>query len=210
MKIVIFGSTGGTGQQLVNQALALGYEVSAFARNSQMITQKHKQLMVIQGDVLNEDDVNHAVKGHDAVICALGLPSIMDNSRLREKGTKNICSAMLAQGVKRLICQSSLGTAESYKLLPLAYKYFIAPLFMQRLFKDHLAQEMLIKKSSSDWTIARPGVLTNGELSEVYVHGVALDGVKLKAKISRADVANFMLQQLNKSDYLKQAAYVSY
>ncbi len=209
MNIIIFGATGGTGQHLVKQALSLGHHVTAFVRSAQKLTLKNELLNTFEGDVLNYDDVETGIKKHDVVICALGHPNIMDNSGIREKGTLNIVKAMQETNVKRLICQSSLGTGDSYQLLPFMYKAIIAPLFMKRLFKDHAAQEDIIKKSDLEWVIVRPATLKNGEKESNYHYGSTLSDKKLQIKVSRADVAEFILKQIKDSALLYSTPYIS-
>ena len=112
MKLVIFGSTGGTGLQVVAQALEQGHDVTAFVRSPEKLTQKHEKLQVVKGDVLDLASVERAIQGQDAVLCTLGLPA-KDKSNLRAKGTKNIIRAMEKTGVKRFSGQSSDGVGES-------------------------------------------------------------------------------------------------
>ena len=210
MKAIIFGSTGGTGCQLVTQMLKQGHEVTAFARNPDKITQIHKNLTIVKGNILDISAVEQAVQEHDVVLCTLGMPNIMDKSGLRAKGTKNIIQVMEKMNIKRLVCQSSLGTGDSHRLLPWHYKYLISPLFMKQLYSDHLIQESHIKASSLEWVIVRPGVLSDGKQTGVYQYGASTDNKAIKAKISRADTANFMLKQLDSSDFLYKTPYISY
>ena len=90
MKLAIFGSTGRTGLQLVSQALEQGFEVTALARSPEKLDQKHEKLQVVEGDVMDFVSVERAIQGQDAVLCSLGMPNIMDKSRWRANGTKNI------------------------------------------------------------------------------------------------------------------------
>jgi len=110
LKLIIFGSTGGTGRQVVTQALEQGHDVTAFARSPERLDQKHLKLLVIKGNVLDFASLERAIQGQDVVLCTLGLPP-MDKSNLRANGTKNIIRAMEKTGVKRFICQSSDGYA---------------------------------------------------------------------------------------------------
>ena len=208
--VIIFGATGGTGQILVNEAIAQGHRVTAFVRTPERYQQTNENLRIVKGDVLNIASVEQAMQGQDAVFCTLGMPNIMDRSLLRTKGTKNIIHAMEKYGVKRLICQSGLGAGKSYASLPVHYKYFIAPIFMRALYVDHNGQEKLIKQSPLDWTIVRPASLTNGKFTGQYWHGLAGTDQGLNIKISRADVASFMLKQLEDQTYLRKSPVISY
>ena len=97
MKLTIFGSTGGTGRQIVTQALEQGHAVTAFARNPERLGLKHERLQVAQGNVTEPDPVKRAIQGQDAVLCGLGLPP-MNKDMVRAKGTENIIRAMTNAG----------------------------------------------------------------------------------------------------------------
>jgi len=212
MNITLFGSTGSIGLHLINQALDQGHTITAFTRDPAKLTQNHDRLIPIQGDIHDPAAVERATQNQDAVICALGMP-LLNNEKLRAKGTKNIIHAMNTTGVSRLICLSSMGTAESHKLLPAKYKYLIAPLFMRRLFADHALQEHAIKQSNLDWTIVRPGAFTKDALNpstQTYRHGFTIADKKSQAQISRPHVAEFLLKQLTDTLYLHKSPSISY
>ena len=116
MKLIVFGATGGTGQHLVKQALAQGHMVTAFVRNPAKFGVSHPGLRIVQGDVLDAASVEQAVSGHDAVLAALGAPA-RDTNKVRSEGTRNIISAMEKTGVRRLVCQTSLGYGDSIQVL---------------------------------------------------------------------------------------------
>ncbi len=211
MKLIIFGSTGGTGRQLVSQALEQGHTVSAFARHPEKLPQElaHEQLQVLQGDVQDPASVEESVKGQDAVLCTLGAPAT-DKSLIRTKGTKNIIRAMQQTGVKRLVCQSGFGAGDSHDLLPFYYRYLIFPLILRNAYADHEQQEAIIRESSLDWVIVRPGSMTDGVHTGSYRHGFTASDPASKIRISRADVADFMLKQVTNNHYLHQTPAVSY
>jgi len=209
MKLIIFGSTGDTGRQVVTQALEQGHEVTAFARSPEKLDQKHEKLQVIKGNVLDFSSVERAIQGQDVVLCTLGLPP-MDKSNLRANGTKNIIRAMEKTGAKRFICQSSDGVGESRDTLPFLMKYLIVPFMLRRAFADHEIQENYIKESQLDWIIVRPVALTDGEHTGSYQHGYTADNKTVKFKISRADTADFMLKQLADNNYLHKTPSISY
>ena len=209
MKWIIFGSTGGTGRQIVTQALEQGHDVTAFARSPERVDQKHEKLQVIKGNVLDFASVERAIQGQDVVLCTLGLPP-MDKSNLRANGTKNIIRAMEKTGVKRFICQSSAGVGDSRDTLPFLMKYLIVPFMLRRAFADHEIQENYIKESQLDWIIVRPAALTDGEHTGSYQHGYTADNKTVTNKISRADTADFMLKQLVNDTYLHKTPCISY
>jgi putative NADH-flavin reductase len=161
MKLLIFGSTGGTGRELLKQALEQGHSVTACARNpAKIVDIKHATLQVVRGDVLDPAVVESAVEGQEAVLSTIGAGA--ERTILREDGTRNIVEAMKKTGVQRLICQSSLGVGDSRANLPFFTKYIIVSLFLRHAFADHERQEAVVKQSSLDWTIVRPPHLTDG------------------------------------------------
>lgn len=209
MKLLIFGSTGGTGRELVKQALEQGHTVTAYARSPEKLQDiSHASLQVVRGDVLDPAAVERAVPGHDAVLSAIGAGA--ERTTLREEGTRNIVEAMEKAGVQRLVCQSSLGVGDSRANLPFFTKYIIVPVFLRHAFADHERQEAIVKRSSLAWTIVRPPHLRNGPRTRSYRHGFPPTDRRVKGKISRADVADFMLSQLTDEAYLHQTPGVSY
>jgi len=207
-RIIIFGATGGTGQELIKQALENGNKVTAFARTPEKLKISHNNLKVIQGDVLNYNNVFKSLDNQEVVFCNLGMPA-SDKSTLRKDGTANIVKAMEDKGINKLICQTSLGFADSKAVLPWWMKYIIVPFILKNAFKDHELQESVIEKSNLDWTIVRPGNMTNGKLTKTYKHGFD-PSEKIKLKVSRADVAHFMLNQINNIEYLRKKVGISY
>ena len=207
-RIIIFGATGGTGQELVKQALEQNHEVTAFVRSPNKLKIKNKNLKIYQGNVLKIEEVNEAIQNHEIVLCSLGMPA-SDKSTLRTDGTMNIIKSMHANGVKRLICQTSLGFGDSKDFLPWHMKYFIVPLILKNAFRDHELQESKIEASKLDWTIVKPGNMTNGKKSGNYLFGFA-PTKNIKLKISRADVAHFMLNQISNTQFLRKKVGISY
>ncbi len=209
MKLVIFGATGGVGKHVVAQVLAKGQNVTAFTRHPDKLCQSHANLEIAQGDILSPEIVKRAVTGCDNVLCALGMP-LLNNDGLRRKGTVNIVRAMTETGVKRLICLSALGSGESHTALPALHRYVLRPTLMRRLYKDHEAQEKCVMQSNLDWTIVRPGSFASGGHTGKYRHGFTTAEPGLTYKISREDVADFMLAQIETDSYMRHAANLSY
>jgi putative NADH-flavin reductase len=125
-------------------------------------------------------------------------------------GTKSIVHAMEKLGVKRFICESSLGVGDSKGRLGLLYTYVLIPLFLRGLFADKEVQERIIGDSGLDWVIVRPAALTNGPRRGAYLHGEDIGHWMFTRKISRSDVADFMLKQLTENRYLHMTPGVSY
>ncbi|NEO34469.1 MAG: NAD(P)H-binding protein [Symploca sp. SIO3C6] len=111
MNLLIFGSTGGTGRQLVEQALEQGHRVTAFARNPAKLDIKHTNLKVVEGDVMDFTSVDKALQGQDVVVCVLGAGKKITGT-IRSEGTRQIIHAMEKAGIRRFICQSTLGAGD--------------------------------------------------------------------------------------------------
>lgn len=213
MKIVIFGAAGSTGRVLVEQALEKGYEVTGFDRHTQaLMTIQNPKLSIVQGDIFNADQVEAAIAGQDAVLCVLGVkPGV--TIPVCSKGTENIIAAMQKVGVKRFICQSAFVVAaldgerrEVSWILPLSLKLFPK---VKSMFADKLIQEREVRQSDLDWIIVRPATLTDGPKTGNYKAGVPLS-IGLNAKISRADVADFLLKQVVDDTYLHRVPRLRY
>lgn len=203
MRLLIIGATGGTGRQLVAQALARGHHVTAFARTPSKVRTRHERLSVAKGDVLDHASVEAAVRGQDAVLSALGHKRWLFPTTILSDGTRNVIRAMTALGVRRFVCETSLGVADSRGRLGLSYTLLLVPLLLHFYFRDKELQERYIKESSLEWIIVRPGGLTNGRKRGVYRHGHQVGHWLWTVRISRADVADFMLNQLTDTSYLR-------
>lgn len=207
-RLLIIGAAGETGRQLVAQALARGYAVTALVRNSAKLKIEHSQLTVVQGDVLDYDSVEAAMHGQEAVLCALGHKRYFYPTRILSEGTKNILRAMATHGVKRLVCETSLGIGNSAGRMGLYYTFFVIPVILPFYFWDKTRQEKLIATSEVDWVIVRPGVLTNRAKRGAYRHGPNVGNFIWTVNIPRADVAHFMLDQVTDDTYLQTATGV--
>ena len=209
-RILIIGATGGTGRILVHEALERGYTVTAFVRDPSKLAVEHPKLKIIRGDVLDRESVAAAVRGHDAVISALGHKRFFYPTRILSDGTRNILSAMETHKVRRFVCETALGTGNTVGRLGLLYDLFVIPLVLPFYFYDKTRQEKLIAASETDWVIVRPGILTNSAKRGSFRHGFDVGSFFRSVRISRADVADFMIDQLESDTYLGTAPGVSW
>ncbi|MEO1966377.1 NAD(P)H-binding protein [Hyphomonas sp.] len=210
MRVAVFGSTGGVGRHFVNQALEKGIAVTALVRSPGKLADLPQGLTLVPGNISDEEAVYYTVAGANAVVCALGAP-LQDKSGIRASGTAQIIRAMKDACVHRLVCLSSIGAGDSYKLIPAHYKYLLGPLMMENMFADHEAQEAEVAASGLDWTIARPGPYRDGDRTGTYAHGLSSKAPdrKLKFRINRADVADFLIRQLSDNTYLHKQAWLT-
>ncbi len=197
MKLVVFGSTGGIGSKVVEQALAAGHEVTAVARRPSAITLKHEHLEVVQGDVLEPETIRRIMAGKDAVVSALGVHNRAPTT-VYSDGVAHIVQAMQPAHVRRLFCISASGIEPG----PFWQRLIARPLlwaFLKEMYSDLVRMEALVRRSAVDWTILRPPRLTNGPRTGHYQ--VAVNKHLRKCfLISRADVADYVVGQLDRDD----------
>jgi len=209
MNILIVGASRGIGRQLLEQALAAGHAVTALARAPVRVDGPDERLRTVQGSVLDPTTVAKAVAGQGAVCCTLGVKTPWEQPTLFSEGTAHLLEAMKKTGVRRLVCVTGIGAGDSRGHGGFLYDRIIYPLLARRVYEDKDRQEALIRASDTDWTIARPGLLTNGALTGSYRALTDLAGVTA-GKISRADVAHFLLAELANGRYLKQTPLLTY
>jgi uncharacterized protein YbjT (DUF2867 family) len=205
MNITIFGATGTIGRLVVEQALADGHDVTTFTRDAARVTAEHDRLQVVEGDVTDPAACLPAVKDADAVIVALGAGR---KGGVREAGTRAVVAAMKQAGVGRLVCQSTLGVGSSRPNLNLVWKYVMFGALLRPAYADHMRQERAVEESDLDWTIVRPSAFADQSPGPVR-HGFGGSESGLRLKIARADVAAFLLAQVEDETYLRRAVSVS-
>ncbi len=208
MKIIIFGASGKTGLEVCKLAVKKGYAVIGFDiyKNEQLVGLNNFKF--IKGSVLNPDEVEQAMSGADAVVSELGV-KIGSKLPLLSEGNKNIISAMHKHKIKRLITQSAFGALESYKKLPFYYK-IIHKLLLGPMSKDKNIMEREVQKSNIDYTIIRPVRLTNGPAKGKFRTGDSNLRLGLNPRISRKDVALFIMDELENNEYIKKAVTITY
>ncbi len=208
MKILIIGASRGIGLQLVQQALEGGHTVTAMVRRpGSSIEDEH--LKVRQGDILDGKSVSEATAGQEAVCVAVGIKPTRQPTRVFSDGIRNVIRAMEQHGVRQLISVSGIGAGDSRGHGGFLYDRLLFPLLLQRIYEDKERQEQIIRDCSRDWIIVRPGFLTNGEFTGQYRVLTDLAGVKA-GRISRADSAHFILEQLRSPTCLRQTPLITY
>jgi putative NADH-flavin reductase len=205
MRVLIVGATGGTGRQLVAQALERGHHVTALARNPAGLEIQHPRLRIVRGNVLDAASLDEAMRGQEAVVSALGHKQLFRPTRILSEGTRNLLAAMEAAGVNRFVCETALGIGQSAGRMGVYYTLFVVPLILPFYFWDKARQERVIAQSRVNWIIVRPGALTNGPHRGKYRRGAGIGSLLWTVRISRADVAEFMLNQLTEDTYLRAA-----
>jgi putative NADH-flavin reductase len=208
VNVLVLGPTGGTGREIVKQALERSHVVTAFVRDPGKLAIGHPRLRVVKGSV--PEDVaalEGAVSNQDAVISALGRGNGLNPGGLMARSVPAIVGVMEKRGVRRIIFVSAFGVGETIRDAP------FLPRLMHRtmlagLFADKLAGEQILRRSGLDWTIVYPTILTNGPRTSRYRHGERLE-LRGLPRISRADVAEFVLKQLGEERLVKKGVVVS-
>ena len=202
MRVLIVGASKGIGLETARQALDAAHDVCALARSATAISDSNPRLEKIRGDALKTEDLEAALVGVDAVIQTLGvgLGDLFRPVHLFSDATRVLIAAMRRQGVKRLICVTGFGAGDSRASISCLQRLPFQILF-GRAYDDKSLQEKLIKESELDWTIARPGVLTNGPRTGRY--RIIVEASQWRnGIISRADVAEFIVRQIGDQAYI--------
>ncbi len=209
-RVLIIGASKGIGLEATRQALDAGHQVRALARSAAGIGLSNPRLEKVRGDALSGKNIEAALNGIEVVIQTLGV-SLGDLFRpvsLFSDATRVLVSAMESQELKRLICVTGFGAGDSHESISCLQR---APfrLVFGRAYDDKSVQERLIKNSSLDWTIARPGVLTHGRRTGRYK---ILDEPSQwrNGMISRSDVAEFLVRQIDDRTRVRKTPVLIY
>jgi putative NADH-flavin reductase len=210
MRVVIFGASGATGRELVAQALVQRHQVTAFVRNVPRLGPRSSDMSVVVGDVTDASAVARAIEGQNGVLCALGAATPLRRDPALIDGVRHIVDAMDQYRVRRLVYLSFLGVRDGRGQLSTIGRFVVAPLLLRNVVADHEAKEAIIRRSGLDWVIVRPPRLTHGRPRGEYRAGVDIRATSLVPRISRADLAHFMLSQLSEGTYLRKTPAVMY
>lgn len=206
--ILVLGATGRTGREVVSQALDLGQRVTVFVRDPQRLTTSADRLRVISGSVTEGGPaLADAVHGQDAVISALGTGKSLRAHGLIAHAIPRIVAAMQAERVNRLVFTSAYGVGATRQHVPLLPRILIK-LLLRDLYRDKHAGEEQLRRSDLEWTLVYPVSLADRPASGRYRAGehLALRGLPT---VSRADVAAFLLKQVDDRQYVRRGVLIS-
>ena len=209
-KIALFGATGKTGSEFLKLALDSGYLLKALVRNPAKVHLKHHSLEIIKGDVLNTNDVLKTVQGCDIVVSLFGHVK-GSPEWLQTTGTRNIVAAMKQAGIQKIISLSGGGLPYPEKDKPkFADKAirFIMKVAVPKVLNDAIEHKKVLENSGLKWIIVRGPMLTDGSKTGIYRVGWV--GVNASTKIARADLADFILKQVEDESFVTQMPFVSY
>jgi uncharacterized protein YbjT (DUF2867 family) len=199
-KVLITGASHGIGLETTRAALRAGHSVRALARSAASIPIQDVNLDKVSGNALDRDTIRKALEEVDVVVQTLGVDSsprvIFEGTRLFSESTRILVDAMKTAGVNRLITVTGLGAGDSRGHGGLLYDAVVFPLLLKRVYDDKDVQEWIVKSSGLDWTIVRPGLLTNSPAIGRYRVLTASKDWRF-GSISRADVADFLVRQVD-------------
>jgi nucleoside-diphosphate-sugar epimerase len=202
--VLVIGASRGIGLATVRALLAAGHTVRALARRARDIAIEDARLEKLDGDALDRATVDRALAGVDAVIQCLGVAftpeALLKGTTLFSKATRILVDAMRAGGVRRLVVVTGFGAGDSRGHGGFLYDAVIFPLLLKRVYDDKDVAEQIVRASGLDWTIVRPGGLTNGPATGRYRVLVEPDSWRA-GMISRADVADFLAKQVADTAY---------
>ncbi|MEO8735729.1 MAG: SDR family oxidoreductase [Edaphobacter sp.] len=212
MKIAIFGASGATGMLLTKRCLAAGHSVTALLRKPEAFPLR-TSVNVVQGSAFDPSAVAWTIEGTDVVLSALGAKSLRKEDVL-ERAVPQIVVAMQQKGVRRIIVLGSAGAKpDALDKQPAWRRWIVQHLVYNTLLKwpvaSQRAQYATLSASELDWTMAMPPMLTNGPGRGKW--RIDVDALPRNAsRISREDVADFMMQQIDNPQWVRKAVYIAW
>jgi uncharacterized protein YbjT (DUF2867 family) len=209
MKILVLGATGATGRLIVAKAIAEGHNVVALVR-SKAKADDLTGAELIEGDARDAAALTRAMAGCDAVVSSLGTAmSPFREVTMLSTATRALVGVMERQNIRRLVCITGLGAGDSRGHGGFFFDRLFLPLLLRKVYEDKDRQEDAIRGSTLDWTIVRPMVLNDKPPRGRIKALTDLSGVH-GGTIARADVADFVVQQLTADTWLRKSPLITW
>lgn len=207
MKLLILGGAGPTGRHVVERALAAGDDVTVLERSPAAIAALADQVTVVVGDATSQEDVGRAMAGQDAVISTLGRGKSVRAHGLFSRAAVAVAAAAKEAGVSRLVWMSSFGVGDTFGSATVTQKMMYSTL-LSDIYADKAVAEKTIRSAGLDWTFVYPSALTNGPARGTFRVD---DRIQMRGapRISRADVADFMLKAAHGREWVKRDAVIT-
>ena len=206
MKLLILGATGPTGVELVRLAIKAGHEVTAVVRDPSKLAVTTDQLKVVMPDILDVDAMKFAIEKQDCVLSALGGGKNL-HSTVISQAMAVLIPAMERAKVSRLIFLSSFGVGYTKRSAGMISRFFFLTL-LRHVLADKEKADDLLRSSNLDYTLVYPTRLTMGPPTGRYWYGVDLKP-GWWPKVSRADVAEFMLMAAERNAWSRQTIIIT-
>jgi len=209
VNVIVFGATGDTGRWIVDRAVRAGHDVTAFVRDPGRMGVLKDRVKVVRGDVLDAATVDGSLAGQQAVLSALGSTA-RNPAPVLSIGVRHILDAMERHRVRRIVALSAAGAlGESAGFLVGNMGLRIFRMWLPAVYREHRAMLEELQRSDADWTAVRAVLLTNGPLKGRY--RVAVDGIpRWGFRISRPDVAEFMVRQVTSDAFVRKRPAIAY
>jgi putative NADH-flavin reductase len=209
-RIILFGATGGTGKLVVEQALNAGFQVTVIVRDPFAFTLRHPELNIIKGDVLQPNTFEEAMDGQDVVVSCIGARK-RGPTKVYSKGVSNILETMQKKNISRLICLSAIAVVVppgSSMVMKFVIKNILQRLFGP-MYTDMLLMEKILGESNINWTVIRAPWLRNSRYTGKYRISIT-EHLRNASKISRADLAHYIVKHLTDENIFKTRIEISY
>jgi putative NADH-flavin reductase len=192
MKLVVLGATGGTGLEIVRQAIEHGHSVTAFVRSAERLKPFVDRIAVRQGNLLHVAELERAISGHDAILSGFGprVPIAKADANLLRDFAAALTTAVQRAGVRRVVVVS---TAFLFKDSIVPPTYLFGRLFFPGVVVDADGMERTLMQSGLDWTIVRPPQLTDKPFTGKYRMRTG-HLPRFGFNISRADVGHCFIK----------------
>lgn len=209
MRLVVLGAAGGTGRQVVAQALTAGHEVTAVARSADALAGFRSRCDVVTADVLRVDTLPAAIEGADAVVFAVGSPN-RSTTVVYSDGIRNVLDTMRDTGVKRIVTISSsrIDVPREAPLVRRLMVRFVIEKIFRNVYLEMLRMEDELRHSDVVWTMIRSSKLRDGAATGTY--RTAIDGyVPHERPLRRADLADYLVKHIDDADTHRAAVTIS-
>lgn len=208
MKIAIIGAGAGIGLVSVSQALEKGHQVIALSTNTDTIP-NHPSLTKVNGSATSIEDLKKVIAGTDAILITVGTKNKKATTLFSDIAKALITATDELHYSASVLIITGFGSGESAGYLSFFMRTVIK-LFLKEQYINKTVMEELISKSQMNWEMIRPGMLTNGQLTKKYRSISKLDKQMKVGKISRADVAHYLITEAEQPQNLKKYIALTY
>jgi uncharacterized protein YbjT (DUF2867 family) len=207
-RLLVIGATGPTGREVLAGAARIGRRLRALARRPEALAEAAQSHEIVGGDILDKASLKRALNDVDVVLSLLGTPLTLKPVTLLSDGTRTLVAAMRETGCNRLICVTGMGAGDSRGHGGFVYDHLVLPLLLGRIYADKDRQEAIVRDSGMDWTLVRPAMLNDSAAKGRCRALTDLAGQRL-TRISRKDVAEFLLGEARTPRYVRQTVNLS-